>query len=245
MRDLTRRQFVGTAAALSAAILARPSIATSARLMAPPKTLRILFQGDSVTDNYRVRTVADANIDRALGAGYPYLIASSELREHPDAGFAFFNRGVSGNKIPDLEARWQTDTLDLKPDVLSILIGVNDFWHTILNGYTGTLESYEKHYQALIDETRRALPDTRFVIMEPFALRGKFVDDRWYPAFAGYQAAARRVAHASGAQFVELQDAFNKASARTGPRYWTADGVHPTPAGHELIAEHWRKTVDL
>ena len=71
------------------------------------------------------------------------------------------------------------------------------------------------------------------------------MDDRWYPAFAGYQAAARRVAHASGAQFVELQDAFNKASARTGPRYWTADGVHPTPAGHELIAEHWRKTVDL
>ena len=113
----------------------------------------ILFQGDSVTDNFHNRTITDANIDRALGTGYPFLVASLALRQHPTHGLNFFNRGVSGNKIPDLEARWQSDTLDLKPDVLSVLIGVNDFWHTMLNGYTGKILQVDLTAEAITIET--------------------------------------------------------------------------------------------
>jgi lysophospholipase L1-like esterase len=142
-------------------------------------------------------------------------------------------------------ARWQADTLDLKPDVLSLLIGVNDFWHTMLNGYAGTLQDYENGYVALLEQTRQALPNVKLVVMEPFALRGKFVDDRWYPAFSRYQAAANRAAQRMKATFVPLQKHFDEHARRTGPAYWAADGIHPTPAGHALIAERWLKAVDL
>jgi lysophospholipase L1-like esterase len=236
----SRREFLGGAAAM---LLSHKSIANS-WLTASYANSVVLFQGDSVTDNYHDKKITLANDQRALGAGYPYLVAAAELRSHPE-GLSFFNRGISGNKIPDLEARWQTDTLDLKPNVLSVLIGVNDFWHTMLNGYAGTLADYETRYGALLERTRSALPGIRLVVIEPVALRGKFVDDRWYPAFAAYQAAARRVARAAHATFVPLQRAFDEAARHGGPQAWLFDGVHPTPAGHALIAERWRHAVKL
>lgn len=243
-KSLTRRQFVGTTAGVLAASFL-PGDTIARKRSAPPKHATILFQGDSVTDNFRSRTITAANIDRALGTGYPFLVASEALARHPDRDLHFLNRGISGNKIPDLAARWQSDTLELKPDILSVLIGVNDFWHTMLNGYTGTLQDYENGYMTLLEQTRNALPNVKFVVLEPFALRGKFVDDRWYPAFSRYQAASRRVAQRMGATFVPLQHVFDERSARTGPLYWTADGVHPTPAGHALIADRWRDAVDI
>lgn len=210
----------------------------------------ILFQGDSVTDNYRNTTIALPNDQRALGAGYPYLVTAAELHAHPAAGLSFFNRGVSGNKIPDLEARWQKDTLDIKPDVLSVLVGVNDYWHTMLNGYAGTLADYETRYLALLQRTKAALPNVRFVVMEPVALQKTnaqishwFPDARWTSGFPPYQAAAKRVAQATGAIFVALQHAFDKAAAKSNAESWLYDGVHPTPAGHELIAEAWRSAA--
>src|SRR5256886_3870408 len=111
------------------------------------------------------------------------------------------NRGISGNKVPDLAARWATDTVALAPDVLSILIGVNDFWHKLSNGYTGTVEDYEHQYTALLDDTRRALPRTRLIVLEPFVLRCGAVDDRWFPEFDQRRAAAERVAGRAGAAF--------------------------------------------
>jgi lysophospholipase L1-like esterase len=237
----SRREFLGSAAAI---LLSSPRF-TQSWLNAAYASSVVLFQGDSVTDNYHDKKIILANDQRALGAGYPYLIAAAELRGHPERGLSFFNRGVSGNKIPDLEARWQTDTLDLKPNVLSVLIGVNDFWHTMLNGYSATLADYEARYLALLERTRSALPGIRLVVIEPVALRGKFVDDRWYPAFAGYQAAAKRVARASGAIFIPLQDYFDQAARHGGTQPWLFDGIHPTPAGHAIIAERWRRAVKL
>jgi len=240
-QQLTRRQFVAaTAGATALALLPGSAFGEGP---AVPANTTILFQGDSVTDNFRVRTIAAANVDRGLGTGYPFLVASHVLEEHAGLNLHFLNRGVSGNKIPDLAARWPADTIDLKPDILSVLIGVNDFWHTMLNGYKGTLQDYESGYIALLEQTRRVLPGIKFIVMEPFALRGKFVDDRWYPAFSHYQQAARRVAQHMAATFVPLQKHFDQQSRRTGPEYWTADGVHPTPAGHALIAERWLKAV--
>lgn len=241
--NITRRHFMTAAAAAGATLLARPSFARS--FDDAPKSSVVLFQGDSVTDNSRIRTISTPNDTRALGSGYPLFVAAAEVRAHPKNEISFYNRGVSGNKIPDLEARWQADTLDLKPDVLSVLIGVNDFWHTLSSGYTGTLEEFETRYRSLLQSTRQVLPSLQLVVMEPFAQRGRFVDDKWYPAFAGYQTAARRVAHSVGAVFVPLQAAFDDAAEHNDLSHWTRDGIHPTAAGQALIAERWRKAVIL
>jgi lysophospholipase L1-like esterase len=242
--SVSRRDFVSaTAAALAAPALGRlhPAPARSA------DGLVVLFQGDSITDAGRDRQVSEPNLARGLGSGYPLLVAAAALAAHPDRALRFYNRGVSGNKVPDLASRWSTDTLQLQPDVLSILIGVNDFWHTLSHGYTGTVQQYEDQYVALLDETRRALPRVRVLVLEPFVLRCGAVDDRWFPEFDERRAAARRVAQHAGASFVSLQAVFDDLSRKRegAPQYWAADGVHPTPAGHAVIAERWRRAAHL
>ncbi|HYT99710.1 MAG TPA: SGNH/GDSL hydrolase family protein [Gemmatimonadales bacterium] len=242
--ELSRRDFVATAGALAGAALL--PAATGDRTSSPPADgTVVLFQGDSITDGGRDRGVADANAPRALGAGYPLLVASAALAAHPDRGLRFYNRGVSGNKVPDLEQRWADDTVALKPDVLSILVGVNDFWHKLGRGYTGTVQDYESQYAALLEETRRALPDVRLIVLEPFVLRCGAVDDRWFPEFDERRAAAQRVAQHARAAFVPLQRVFDDMARRAAPQYWAADGVHPTPAGHAVISEHWRRAAHL
>ncbi|HEX4561999.1 MAG TPA: SGNH/GDSL hydrolase family protein [Gemmatimonadales bacterium] len=205
----------------------------------------VLFQGDSITDCGRDRTVAGENAASALGNGYPLLIASRLLAERAKAGYRFFNRGVSGNTVPDCDARWQTDTLALAPDVLSILIGVNDYWHTLNGGYKGTADDYEHQFTALLARTRTALPKVRLVILEPFTLRTGVITDAWFPAFDERRRIARRVADAAGATFLATQDLFDRLSRHAPPAYWASDGVHPTPAGHGAIADMWMEAVGL
>jgi len=208
-----------------------------------PSGTVVLFQGDSITDCGRDRASADPNRAAALGTGYPLLIASAELTARPERGMRFFNRGISGNKVPDLEQRWATDTIALRPDVLSILIGVNDYWHKRNGNYTGTVAEYEAGFAALLQATRQALPAVRLVVIEPFVLRCGAVDATWFPEFDERRAAAARVARRANATFVAMHDAFTELASRTSPEYWAADGVHPTPAGHGLIAERWRRAV--
>lgn len=236
---LTRREFVATTTALTGAAL-WPHAAK-----VPSEETVVLFQGDSITDGGRDRADTAANAPRALGAGYPLLVTAAALAAHPDRSLLFYNRGVSGNKVPDLEARWADDTVALKPDILSILVGVNDFWHKLSHGYTGTVEDYENQYAALLEQTRRTLPETRLIVLEPFVLRCGAVDERWFPEFDARRAAAERVARHAGAAFVELQKRFDDLSRRASPQYWAGDGVHPTPAGHAVIAERWRHAAHL
>jgi lysophospholipase L1-like esterase len=242
---LTRRDFMSAASAVAGAAL-WPAARTAHR--APARTADgavVLFQGDSITDAGRDRAVVEPNAARALGSGYPLLVAAAALAAHPDRALRFYNRGVSGNKVPDLAARWATDTVALAPDVLSILIGVNDFWHKLSSGYTGTVEDYEHQYTALLEETRRALPRTRIIVLEPFVLHCGAVDNRWFPEFDQRRAAAERVARHAGASFVPLQQMFDDLAHKSTPQYWAADGVHPTPAGHGVIAERWRDAAKL
>ena len=231
----TRREVVKTGLVAGAALWHLPR---------RPAGTVVLFQGDSITDCRRDRASADPNQTGPLGTGYPLLIASAELAAHPTSGLKFYNRGVSGNKVPDLEQRWAADTLALKPDVLSVLIGVNDFWHR-KNGYTGTVADYERGFAALLETTRQALPSVRLVVIEPFVLRCGAVDATWFPEFDDRRAAAARVARQAQATFIPVHDRFTELAARTSPEYWAADGVHPTPAGHALIAERWRRAVKL
>jgi len=244
----SRREFLtaaaaslGTTAAMGCAI---PQSQASSRIT-PASGGVLVFQGDSITDVHRDRKSTVANDLANFGTGYPTLIAGAIVGTETASPWRVYNRGISGNKVPDLDARWDTDTLALKPDILSILIGVNDYWHTRLGGYTGTPHDYETQYLALLSRTRQTLPRVRFVILEPFVVRYRNVDATWFPEFDTRRAIAARVAERVGATFIPLHDLFNQRAAQTRPEDWVQDGVHPTLAGHALIAAQWRTAVGV
>ncbi len=250
----SRREFVRTGVGFSAAALAalagidklladdtQPRLKPGQALIAPGDT--ILFQGDSITDMSRKRGVTAANSHAALGHGYAWLAAAQLLIDMPDANLKIFNRGVSGDKVYQLADRWQADCLDLKPDVLSILVGVNDFWHTLTGNYNGTVEKYAADYQALIKRTKAALPNVKLVICEPYVLKTGHVNEKWFPAFDGYRAAAKKVAEEAGAVFVPFQTMFDRATKVAPPQVWAADGVHPTSDGAAIMAHWWLRAV--
>jgi len=204
----------------------------------------ILFQGDSITDAGRSRETADEpNIQSTMGNGYAWLAGSGLLVAYPDGALTIYNRGISGNKVPDLAGRWVEDAIDLKPDVLSILIGVNDIWHGRHGNYDGTVESYDAGFDALLTRTREALPDVKLVICEPFVLKVGAVDDSWFPEFDHYRAAARRVADKHGAIWVPFHTMFEEATQYAPADHWAGDGVHPSQAGAALMAQAWLRAV--
>jgi len=246
-----RRFFAASGLALGAAAvggLASESAAAVAAWPIPPRSLLkdrqvILFQGDSITDFGRDKSKSAANDQAALGTGYAWLAAVELLVAHPRAQYSIYNRGISGHKVFQLAERWQNDCLDLKPDVLSILIGVNDFWHTLTLNYKGTVEIYERDYRALLERTKKALPKVKLVICEPFVLRCGSVNEKWFPEFDRYRAAAKRVADSFHAVFIPFQSMFDEAVKYAPPAHWAADGVHPTSAGGSLMAYNWLRAV--
>jgi lysophospholipase L1-like esterase len=244
---MNRRSFISSAAAISATAAAgiRTAVAAPAPTgpLVKPNAI-ILFQGDSITDAGRSRPDADKpNHQQALGNGYAWLAASQLLVDRPGDNLKIFNRGISGHKVPQLAARWQKDCLDLKPDVLSILIGVNDIWHGLNGKYDGTPATYERDYLALVESTLKALPDVKLIICEPFVLRCGAVNDTWFPTFDAYRAAAKKVAETFHAAFVPFQTMFDEAVKLAPPAHWAGDGVHPSASGAALMAHTWRKAI--
>lgn len=206
----------------------------------------ILFQGDSITDAGRNRANYYANDAYGMGLGYVHQIVTTLLGKHPTKNLKCYNRGISGHKVFQLANRWEEDCLQLQPDILSILIGVNDFWHTLSHNYQGTVEVYEKDFRALLDRTKKALPNVKLIVAEPFVLRGTaIVEEKWYPAFAAYQKAAKSVANDYGAAFIPLQAVFDKALEIAPVSYWCPDGVHPSLAGAHLMAEAWLAALEV
>jgi lysophospholipase L1-like esterase len=203
----------------------------------------VLFQGDSITDGGRQRTGNDFN--HIMGQDYGYILAAQIGAQSPERELVFVNRGISGDRLPDLEARWQDDTVALHPQLLSILIGVNDL---MAEGDRGvTLEQFETGYDKLLAETIAALPTTKIVLGEPFVLPvGK--------RKAGYaelmvemqkrQGAVDRLGAKYHLPVVHYQQAFDAALAKAPAEHWSWDGIHPTYAGHGLMAQEWLKTVD-
>ncbi len=245
-----RRSFIKNSAFTLAASLTLPEIAAAGIAAENSKKLTInandvvLFQGDSITDWGRDKNKTEANNSGSLGNGYAFLTASDLLLKYAGKGLQIYNKGISGNKVYQLAERWDNDCLSLKPNVLSILVGVNDFWHTLTSGYKGTIETYRTDYKKLLDRTQKALPDVQFIIGEPFAVKGvKSVDDSWYPAFDQYRQAARDIAAAYNAAFIPYQSIFDKAVQTAPGSYWTFDGVHPSIAGTQLMAHAWMETV--
>jgi lysophospholipase L1-like esterase len=204
----------------------------------------VLFQGDSITDAGRSRPEAgQANHQLALGNGYAWLAGAQLLLDRPKDHLMVYNRGISGNKVFQLANRWQADCLDLKPNLLSVLIGVNDIWHGLNGNYDGTVETYERDFMALLTRTREALPAIKLVVCEPFVLRCGAVTDKWFPLFDEYRVAAKRVATSFHASWVPFQGMFDEAVKYAPAEHWAKDGVHPSSAGASLMAHAWLKEV--
>lgn len=203
----------------------------------------ILFQGDSITDAGRNR-----ENDNEKGFGYASMVAG-ELGANEPYQYIFYNRGISGNRVVDLFARMKIDMINLKPNIMSILIGVNDVWHEYKRQNGVSAEKYELVYGLMIEELLRELPGLKLMIMEPFVLPGSATQsteehpDRW--AFFSREVplraqAAKRLAEKYDLPFVPLQEIFDKANTDApAPDYWLRDGVHPTAAGHTLIKRAW------
>ena len=246
MNLFNRRNFLRNVSLGSMAAISIPNIVTAAATVEKSKKIGlkkegiILFQGDSITDAGRKRDKNDPNNSAALGSGYALMAASGLLRKNADKNLKIYNKGISGNKVFQLAERWDSDCFAIKPDVLSILVGVNDYWHTLNHDYKGTVQTYRDDYNKLLDRTRQQLPDVQLIIGEPFAVKGvSAVDDKWYPAFDEYRAAADQ----HQAIFIPYQAIFDKALQSAPGSYWTGDGVHPSVAGAQLMAEAWLQCV--
>ena len=208
---------------------------------------RVLFQGDSITDCYRAY-----DNDPFLGSGYAQLVAS-ELKFKYGNEYEFLNKGISGNRSIDLLARIKSDFINLKPDYLSILIGVNDVWHGIDFNNGVNNENFEKIYEMIIENIKAELPDTKIFLLEPFvfnytATKNRPEDpDRWESIKEEVLQKAvisKKVASKYGLPFIELQEKLDALAKRIGIENVTLDGVHPVSAGHYLIANEWIKCFE-
>ncbi len=206
-----------------------------------PEGLTILFQGDSITDGGRNRGAYYPNHGQGMGQGYVRHVVTTLLGRYPREQMKFYNRGISGHKVYQLRDRWMDDCIQLKPDVISILIGVNDFWHTLTNNYSGTVSTYRDDFRALLDQTVNALPYARLIIGEPFVLHeGTSIDsNRWKGNFEPYQLAAREISQEFNASFIPYQALFDAALREEPASYWCPDGVHPSMAGNYIMAGAW------
>lgn len=226
--------------------------------------IRILFTGDSITDTSRTELVegmtkmmaamgerpgmpgvANPRTDRILGAGYVAVAASILTCEEPGK-YEILNRGIAGNRIVDLDARIKNDCINLKPDVLSILVGINGVAHDAVLQNGVDAEKFERVYDSWLTEIKKALPDIKIIMMTPYLLRGPVSEQHWdyfVPQTALRCEVILRLAEKHGATVIDTQKIFTDAYEQTGNVFdWTQDGVHPSPAGHMLMARKWIET---
>lgn len=238
-----RRQFIKqTGIATLASLVSADTF--SASLPTPYGNERtVLFQGDSITDGGRSH---DNDWNHVLGQGYVFLVSSQLWYNHTERPMMFYNRGVSGNTVDDLLSRWSTDAIDIKPDILSIMVGVNDVHRVIHNINPKSVSDFRAAYQTLLQKTKEALPNTRIVLCEPFILPvGQVKDDQvnWQREMKPRQAIVKEMSALFNTVYIPLQEAFLSASKKKPTDYWIWDGMHPMPAGHQLIAQEWIRTV--
>ncbi len=194
--------------------------------------MNIVFQGDSITDCSR---------GNGFGAGYA-MMCTAELTGAEPGKYVCYNRGIGGNRVTDLLARWKKDCLNLEPDFLSIHIGVNDVWHELDFKNGVNVELYEAVYDLLLAHTFKMRPNIKIMLMDPFVMHGPSTEEH-FEYFSKEVALRREVVSRLAKKYnlpvIPLQDIFDEACKRAPDSCWTGDGVHPSPAGHALIAKHW------
>lgn len=203
--------------------------------------MKYLFQGDSITDAGRTNYEDPHN----MGSGYPRMLeADLNMNGINDV----MNCGISGSRVVDLLARWKKDCLNLEPDVLTILIGVNDVWHELGNRNGVAAGLFEEVYRILLRETLNALPGVRIVLMGAYVTHGTVTDQNWeiFEREVGLRRdIAARLAGEFHLDYVDLQKVFDEAQKRLPASHWVGDGVHPTAPGHELIARAWKSCMGI
>ncbi|GAA2322442.1 SGNH/GDSL hydrolase family protein [Nonomuraea roseoviolacea subsp. roseoviolacea] len=209
----------------------------------------VVFAGDSITDCRRLES------EDGLGFGYPLRVAGEWGLRHPDRSVTWLNAGVAGDKVMDLEARWRADVLDARPDVVSILVGMNDVgWHTYdPDGHPISAQDFAAGYDRLLAPLAEA--GAELVLIEPFLLPvsgevevgdmrlGAEVRKEWRADLDPKIQAVRELAGRYGAHLLAADGMFAGLAATTGPEHWSEDGVHPTPAGHAALAAAWLRLV--
>jgi lysophospholipase L1-like esterase len=244
--NISRRKFITSAAAAGLAVTVSPVINAAPmnrKYTAASGNGRVfLFQGDSITDGNRGRNTDPNHI---MGHGYAFAVAARVGADFAADGHVFYNRGISGNRVPDLQKRWQEDTLDIKPGVLSILIGINDTAAAVENkpGALSTAE-FETGYRQLLQDTRAALPNIILVLGVPFVYAvGKRKEnwELWQDGTAKRATIVKSLAKEFDAVLVDYPAVFDKAIEKAPADYWIWDGIHPTVPAHELMAREWIK----
>jgi len=198
----------------------------------------ILFQGDSITESGRNEKVND------LGFGYPALIAAWLSTKYPEKDIRFINRGISGDRIRDLKKRWQKDCVDLKPTLVSILIGINDTWNRYNNNDPTSLESFESDYRYIIERTRNNL-DANIIVCEPFLISIDENKTKWREDLDPKIQIVRKLSREYHVFYLPLDGIMAQACTIREQQFWTTDGIHPTLAGHALIAKKWLEFLDF
>ncbi|MBR2376331.1 MAG: SGNH/GDSL hydrolase family protein [Clostridia bacterium] len=204
--------------------------------------MKILFFGDSITDAGWVRNGEGAYV---YGFGYVREIAGELLDRNPEK-YQIINSGVCGNRIVDLYSRIKLNVWEKHPDVLTILVGVNDIWHEVLSQNGVDILRFEKIYDMLIEDTKKVLPNTKIILLEPFVLPGYATKEHFdeFNKVRDYAKVVEKLAKKWGAYFVPLQAEFDKASKKHPASCYLYDGVHPDVAGAKLIAKEWLKCFD-
>ncbi len=243
-KDFSRRNFIRLA---SLSIATVPLACKSTKPMVTQqrdRNLRFLFQGDSITDGNRGRN-ADPN--HILGHGYCFSVASKIGAAFPDRNLQFFNKGISGNTVIDLANRWQQDTLEIKPDVLSLLIGINDV-HAFINKKNDatSLTNFEQQYRKLLTSCLAQNKEMLFVLGLPFCVptgsrKNEF--DQWHTPTIERAEIVQSIAKDFNAVLIDYPQMFAQAQKKAPLDYWIWDGIHPTVFGHELMAREWMKQV--
>lgn len=202
------------------------------------KKATILFQGDSITDALR------GYEPEGLGQGYARMCITALKGLYPDYDLTFYNRGISGNRIPDLVDRWQEDCIDLKPDLVSILIGVNDTWHSHGVGYFGGVsnEDFEIGYRNILEQTKKT--GAKIVIIEAFAFHHQAFSEEWRDGdFNTKIMITRKLAREYADAFIPMDGIYYANTVEHTPEEISEDGVHPTALGHRILAKEWLKAV--
>lgn len=199
----------------------------------------ILFQGDSITDSSRSRQEL-----KDMGNGYAFLIAAELSFSYPRKNLTFLNRGIAGNTVKHLQERWKEDCLDLQPSLLTILIGVNDFYTLYAGESPISYEEFENAYRDILVKTRDNTK-ARIVICEPFVVPVAEEQKQWRKYLDVTIGIVRNLAIEFNALLIPLDGIFASACTYAPPKYWAEDGVHPTAAGQELIARSWMNCIKI
>lgn len=204
---------------------------------------RLVMTGDSITDTGRARPIGEGR-GGALGTGYVLLVNALLLAARPDAGIHVMNTGISGNQVPDLLNRWQTDVLDLKPDYVSILIGINDVWRYFdCPNQPAKHVSPDTYYNGLKKLITDTQPSTKgVIILSPYMIEPNR-EDAMRKRMDEYGALAKKAAGECGALFIDMQAAFDNALTHMHPYYLAWDRIHPETPGHMIIAKAFLDAV--